>query len=80
MSQNLESFKTVADDQRKLVLDGVTFDDLMRDQIYAQAMQSNIFAHFVNHIATSYCAISQDHIMPQVGENTIIMITPVVLG
>ena len=67
LSTNLDSFKSVAEDQRNLMIQGVTFDDLMRDQMYTQAMQTNLMAHFVNHVATSYCQISEMHILPQVG-------------
>jgi hypothetical protein len=66
LSTNLDSFKSVAEDQRKLMIQGLTYDDLMRDQMYTQAMQTNLMAHFVNHVATSYCEISEKHILPQV--------------
>ena len=66
MTTNLLHFKSISEDQRKLLMDGVSYDDMMRDQIYHQAMQSNILCHFVNHVATNYCQISEQHIMPQV--------------
>ena len=63
---NLLHFKSISEDQRTLLMGGVSYDDMMRDQIYHQAMQSNILCHFVNHVATNYCQISEHHIMPQV--------------
>ena len=59
-------FKSISEDQRTLLMSGISYDDIMRDQIYNQAMQSNILCHFVNHVATKYCQISEQHVMPQV--------------
>ena len=66
LKNNLTHFKDTSENQKKLLMNGCTYSDLMRDMIYSQAMQSNMICYFINHVATSYGQISSDHIMPQV--------------
>jgi len=78
LKNNLTHFKDTSENQKKLLMNGCTYSDLMRDMIYSQAMQSNMICYFINHVATSYGQISSDHIMPQAAELfTLLSLDPV---